>query len=218
MSVKKITYNVLCSSIFAVLFCVLPSTVKAQDAVYSQFISNSRYVINVGYTQNTSKFVDAELNKALRPGGNNRAAVSISAGKIIKNSVEAGVCYRIGRSRQLTRLDKMFELSESSGTKHNFGVYSNYYLTSLIKNENFPNNFSVYTSLKLGGYYVQPNYDRSYGPYGLGFNFYVGLGLYYYFSKNVGIFSDFGYDYYPLHQNYVTMSKVAFSAGFSIRI
>ena len=38
MSVKKYTYNVLCCSIFAVFFCVLPSTVKAQDAVYSQFM------------------------------------------------------------------------------------------------------------------------------------------------------------------------------------
>ena len=169
------------------------------------------------------------------------------------NHFENGCYYGIGRTH-VYDYGQMVDLAtgEEFGSPDNyygssggaaiqtFGVYSNFYLSSLINNEIFTRRINFYVSAKAGGYYVSKiDYSNTtvrftrYGesqemkeyevinikksPDGFGFNCYAGAGVAVYPFKKLGIFGETGYDYFPKNGK-VYMSKMAFRTGISIRI
>ncbi|MDR1171578.1 MAG: hypothetical protein LBL24_03900 [Bacteroidales bacterium] len=176
-------------------------------------LSNNKLVVNIGYKQNYSCLDQPEvINAKIKLHG-----ININLG-IKKNNFEYGVYYGIGDMQKYGKLDVQYGVVPSSvGNMHNFGLYSNFYLSSFIKNNDFfVEKFNFYATVKMGGYFV-PEKDSDFSPNGLGFNCFPGFGASYYLFKRFGLFGETGYDYYPT-VNHVKMSKVLFRIGISVRL
>ena len=94
---------------------------------FSSLISNGKIVVSAGYTKNSFKLVrDPILNTYLTPPPKKTHALNINAG-ISGEMMENGIYYGIGN---------IWRLAPSSmvlNAKHDFGVYSSFYLSSLLK-------------------------------------------------------------------------------------
>ena len=236
----------------------------------SYVFAQNKFVLNFGYTKNSSLLLDndrypgmslkdirkmeKEFEKSHRHMGRSPLHGIVVNFGMRSNNFENGCYYGIGRTRiydygQLVEL----ETGEKVGTPNNycggsgigpeiqiFGIYSNFYLSSLVKNEKFTKWINFYVSAKVGGYYVTKVdysktkiqltiYDELHelkwceltnikkSPDGFGFNCYAGAGIAIYPFKKFGIFGETGYDYFP-QDGKVCMSKMAFRVGASIRI
>lgn len=187
-----------------ILFVLIP---------FSTGLSNDKLIVNIGYKQNYSCLEQPEvINNEVKLHG-----VHINVG-LKKTKFEYGIYYGIGEMRKYGKLDEDYGAYPSSvGNMHNFGIYSNFYVSSLIKNNDFfADQFNFYVTLKLGGYFM-PEDDKNFSPNGLGFNCFPGIGASYYLFKRFGLFCETGYDYYPT-VNQVKMSKVLFRLGISVRL
>jgi len=181
-------------------------------------IASGKVVVNIGYIRNNSELVN-KYGLSLFIPETKTGGVNFSVGT--KNKYfENGLYYGIGYIKQYTFLNEgdTFIVSVTR-IRHNFGTYSNFFLTSLFKDKNiFTNYLHIYTIVKIGGYYIHDIDNGEFKPHGIGFNCFTGLGASYYFLKKFGIFGEVGYDYYPVFENYVKMSKITYRVGISLRM
>ena len=206
--------------IIIVLFTFIPfsTCISKEDGD-----SKGRVIFYAGYTKNHSSvkgFPDRRPQKARHaPAFNSDHAFIFSVG-MKGTRFENGIYYGLGHLRKFSDIieeEAYSVLFGFGGTKHVFGIYSSFYLSSLVNNTGILTDI-IYLTAKMGGYYVPDENEPKSKPNGLGFNCYGGLGVSYYFFEKIGVFGEIGYDYYPKFENYVTMSKAKYKLGITIRI
>ena len=184
-------------------------------------IASDKVVVNIGYIRNGSDLVQKQGLHFFLPK-TKLSGINLSIGVKNKNFVN-GLYYSIGQTKQYSSINESGPspfLVASGNKKHVFGAYSNFFLSSLLKDEKIiACDFHFYSIVKTGCYYISDiDGDGEFKPYGIDFNCFVGLGTSYYFWKKFGIFGEVGYDYYRVFDNYVKMSKFTYRVGFSLRV
>jgi hypothetical protein len=183
---------------------------------FSYGISKEK-IVNVGGT----KFYGGPFSPA--PKSSPSHGLNVNAG-VKSTFFENGIYYGYNHLRKfevLSRavhndgsISKSLSYSDDMASFHTLGAYSNFYLSSLLKNKDFfRQTFNFYATVKLGGYYVPA---KDIDCTGVGLNCYFGTGAVLYPTKRLGIFGEIGLDYFTYMD--CELNRLSIRAGISIRI